>query len=94
MGRKHRGRYGVRQGKHGTNLGAEDQDFPFYRETGSLISLSIVLAPIPTLLQLKRRQEGKGISYLSLQLLLFFERLWPNVKGPKAVPKAGGAGAS
>lgn len=94
MGCKHRGRYGVRQGKHGTNLGAEDQAFPFYRETGSLISLSMVLAPTPTLLQLERKQEGKGISYLSLQLLLFFECLCPNVKGPKAVPKAGGAGAS
>lgn len=94
MGCKHRGRYGVGQGRHYTNLGAEDQALPLYRDADSLTSLSMVLVPTPTLLQLEKTQEGKGINYISLQLLLCFECLWPNVRGPKAVPKAGGAGAA
>lgn len=55
---------------------------------------SVVLVPTRTLLQLESRVEGKDIKYLSFQLLLFCECLWPSVRGPTAVPKAGGIGAS
>lgn len=86
-------RYGVIQGRLCTHLGAEDQAFPLYRYTGSLTSPSMALLPTPTLLQLERRQEGNYLSP-SLQLLLFFKCVWPNVRGPKAVPKVDGVGAA
>ena len=66
----------------------------FTEALGSLTCLSMVPVPTPTLLQLERRHEGKGTNYISLQMLLFREPLWPNVRGPKAVPKAGGVRAS
>lgn len=49
--------------------------------------------PTPTLPQPERRQGGKGFNFISFQLLLFFEYHWPDVRGPKAVPKAGGVGS-
>lgn len=62
-----------------------------------------ILAPLPpcqwSSYQLSHsccwREDRKGgdINYVSLQLLLLFDCLWSNVRGPKAVPKAGGGGA-